>query len=169
MGRTGSCTKAVALTLLIPKHIHKASALLLNALLQAPLPQAKVSEGAQGEPPLLLPQMPVGGDQSWQKHPTMSQGRSLHREKKAPGLCLLSNCLGPLQGQCFDLTAEVCVLRCNLPMLLKISLSRGTSGRSMKFSPWFTRTSLTIRSPFMNTNDALPRCKLKMSPYFSAS
>ena len=70
--------RAMALTLLIPKCIHEALALLLDALLQAPLPQAEVSEGGQGEPPLLLPHVPVGGDQSWQKHATMSQGRSVH-------------------------------------------------------------------------------------------
>lgn len=70
--------RAMALTLLISKHIHEALALLLDALLQAPLPQAEVSEGGQGEPPLLLPQVPIGGDQSWQKHPTVSQGRFLH-------------------------------------------------------------------------------------------
>lgn len=64
--------RAVALTLLVPKHIHEVSALLLDALLQAPLPQAEVSEGGQGEPSLLLPQVPVGGDQSWQKHTTMT-------------------------------------------------------------------------------------------------
>lgn len=56
--------RAVALTLLVPKHIHEVSALLLDALLQAPLPQAEVSEGGQGEPSLLLPQVPIGGDQS---------------------------------------------------------------------------------------------------------
>lgn len=61
--------RAVALTLLIPKRIHEVSALLLDALLQAPLPQAEVSERGQGEPPLCLPQVPRGRDQSWQEHP----------------------------------------------------------------------------------------------------
>ena len=116
----------VALTLLLPKHIHEASALLLDALLQAPLPQAEVSEGGQGEPPLLLPQLPVGGDQSWQEYPTMSQGRSLHRGEKAPELCFISSCFGPLQGQCFDLTAEMIrVLKDNSPVVLKIVPSTG--------------------------------------------
>lgn len=161
--------RAMALTLFIPKCIDEASALLLDTLLQGPLSQAKVSEGGQGEPPLLLPQVPTGGDQSWQKHPTMSHGRSFHRGEKAPELCLISSCLGHLQGQRFDLTAEICVLADNSPSLLKISLSMGISGRSMKFSAWFTRTSLIIRSPFMNTNDVLPICMLKMSPYFSVS
>lgn len=53
------------LTLLIPKGIGQVPALLLDPLLQAPLPQAKVAECAQGEPPLCLPQVPTGGDQSW--------------------------------------------------------------------------------------------------------
>lgn len=67
---------AVALTLFFPKYFHKVLALLLDALFQAPLPEAKVSERGQGESPLLLPQVPVGGDQSWQEHPTMSQSKA---------------------------------------------------------------------------------------------
>lgn len=66
----------VVLTLLLPERLGEESALLLYPLLQAPLPQAKVSEGGQGEPPLLLPQVPVGGDQPWQTQPTVSKGRS---------------------------------------------------------------------------------------------
>ena len=67
--------REVVLTLLIPECIREESALLLYPLLQAPLPQAKVSKGGQGEPSLLLPQVPIGGQQPWQKHSIVSEGR----------------------------------------------------------------------------------------------
>lgn len=161
--------RAVALTLLIPKCIHEVLALLLDAFLQASLPQAKISEGGQSESPLLLPQVPTGREQSCQRHDTVSQGRSLHQGEKAPGLCLISSLAGPLQGHRFDFMAEICVLRENSPLLLKIFPARGISGRSRKFSPWFTRTSLTLCSPLTITNGSLPMSTPKMSPYFSIS
>ena len=77
--------REVVLTLLIPECIREESALLLYPLLQAPLPQAKVSKGGQGEPSLLLPQVPTGRDQPWQNHLRVSECRCPQRGEEFGG------------------------------------------------------------------------------------
>jgi len=75
----------VVLTLLIPECICEELALLLYPLLQTPLPQAKVSEGGQGEPSLLLLQVPIGGQQPSQKHFTVSKVRCSQQGEETGG------------------------------------------------------------------------------------